>query len=94
VRGLGRGMSLQFPLDMAVMSKKATYWGLRSAGGEKLSQAQMQLFELEPVVSEMIEQAESEHAPLHRRPRNPLSIRVARSCRRIFIALSGFCPAH
>ena len=36
------------------------------AGGEKLSQAQMQLFALEPVVSEMIEQAESEHAPVHR----------------------------
>jgi transposase len=36
------------------------------AGGEKLSQAQMQLFELEPVVSEMIEQAESEHAAVHR----------------------------
>jgi len=36
------------------------------AGGEKLSQAQMQLFELEPVISEMIEQAESEHAPVHR----------------------------
>lgn len=30
------------------------------AGGEKLSQAQMQLFELEPVVSEMIEQSESD----------------------------------
>src|SRR5271166_169925 len=36
------------------------------AGGEKLSQAQMQLFELEAVVSEMIEQAESKHAPMHR----------------------------
>jgi transposase len=36
------------------------------AGGEKLSHTQMQLFELEPVVSEMIEQAESEHAPVHR----------------------------
>jgi transposase len=36
------------------------------AGGEKLSQAQMQLFELEPVVSEMTEQAESEHAQVHR----------------------------
>ena len=35
-------------------------------GGERLSQAQMQLFELEPVVSELIEQAESEHAPVHR----------------------------
>jgi transposase len=35
-------------------------------GGEKLSQAQLELFELEPVVSEMIEQVESEHAPVHR----------------------------
>jgi transposase len=35
------------------------------AGGEKLSQAQMQLFELEPVASEVIEQAESELAPTH-----------------------------
>jgi len=35
------------------------------AGGEKLSRAQMQLFELEPVASEMIEEAESEHAPVH-----------------------------
>jgi transposase len=36
------------------------------AGGEKLSQAQMQLFELEPVVSEMIEQVESKPEPVHR----------------------------
>ena len=36
------------------------------AGGEKLSHAQLELFELEPVVSEMTEQAESEHAPVHR----------------------------
>jgi transposase len=36
------------------------------AAGEKLSDAQLELFELEPVVSEMIEQAESEHAPVHR----------------------------
>jgi transposase len=36
------------------------------AGGEKLSQTQMQLFELAPVVSEMIEQAEIEHAPVRR----------------------------
>jgi transposase len=28
------------------------------------------------------------------RPRNPSSIRVAKSCRPIFLALSGFCPAH
>jgi transposase len=34
--------------------------------GEKLLHRQMELFELEPVVSEMIEQAESEHAPVHR----------------------------
>jgi hypothetical protein len=32
------------------------------AGGEKLSHAQLELFELAPVVSEMIEQSESEHA--------------------------------
>jgi Transposase C of IS166 homeodomain len=38
------------------------------AGGEKLSHAQMELFELEPVVCEMIEQAESEHAPVRRSP--------------------------
>ena len=36
------------------------------AGGEKLSQAQMQLFALEPVAIEILEQAESEHAPVHR----------------------------
>jgi len=36
------------------------------AGGEKLSQAQMQLFEPEPVVSEVIEQAEGEQAPAPR----------------------------
>ena len=36
------------------------------AGGEKLSHAQMQLFELEPVISEMTEQAENERAPAHR----------------------------
>jgi len=35
------------------------------AGGEKLSQAQMQLFELQRVVSEMTEQAKSEHAQVH-----------------------------
>jgi len=34
------------------------------ACGEKLSHAQMELFELEPVVSEVIGQAESEHAPV------------------------------
>src|SRR5271157_3987208 len=32
----------------------------------------MQLFELEPVVSEMIEQAESEHAPVHRPTKKPV----------------------
>ena len=39
------------------------------AGGEKLSQTQLELFELEPVVSEVAVQAESEHAPV-RRPTN------------------------
>jgi len=41
------------------------------AGGERLSQAQMQLFELAPVVSEMIEQAVGEHAPKHRSTKKP-----------------------
>ena len=36
------------------------------AGGEKLSHAQMELFELEPVVSEVIVQGESERAPVLR----------------------------
>jgi transposase len=36
------------------------------AGGEKLSHAQMELFELEPVFSEMVEQEESERAPVRR----------------------------
>jgi len=36
------------------------------AGGEKLSHAQMELFELDPVVSEMIEQGESDRAPVWR----------------------------
>jgi transposase len=36
------------------------------ASGEKLSHAQMELFEREPVVSEMIEQAESEQTPARR----------------------------
>ncbi len=36
------------------------------AGSEKLSHAQLELFELEPVVSEMTEQAESERTPAHR----------------------------
>ena len=35
------------------------------AGGEKLSHAQLELFELEPVVNEMIEQSEREHARVH-----------------------------
>jgi hypothetical protein len=34
------------------------------AGDEKLARAQMELFELNPVVSEVIEQAESERAPV------------------------------
>ncbi len=36
------------------------------AGGEKLSHAQMELFELEPVVSEVIVPGESERAPVRR----------------------------
>ncbi len=41
------------------------------AGGEKLSQGQMVLFELAPVVSEMIEQVESECAPVRRSTSRP-----------------------
>jgi transposase len=45
------------------------------AGGEKLSQAQMELFALEPVVSELIVQGESEPAlvrhPTHRSCKHP-----------------------
>src|ERR1019366_6111171 len=36
------------------------------AGGEKLSHAQLDLFEMEPVASEIIEQSESERTPVHR----------------------------
>ena len=36
------------------------------AGGEKLPHAQLELFEPEPVISEMIEQAESKPQPVHR----------------------------
>ncbi len=36
------------------------------AGGEKLSQAQMELFALEPVVSEVMVQAENEPTPVRR----------------------------
>ncbi len=39
------------------------------AGGEKLSRAQLELFELEPVASEMIAQSEREHARVHHSPR-------------------------
>jgi hypothetical protein len=62
--------------------------------GEKLSHAQMQLFELEPVVSEMIEQEESEHAPVHRSTKSRPSIQAARNCLPIFLAWSGFCLAR
>src|SRR5258708_4922149 len=74
------------------------------ASGEKLSDAQLELFELEPVVSEIVEQAESAHALSSRRrartrqriarPRNPSSIPGARSCLRTFRASNGFCLAH
>jgi hypothetical protein len=80
---------LQYPeLRIRVLEERLRLMRIEKygAGGEGLSQAQMQLFELEPVVSEMIEQAEREHAPAHPRLRNPSSIRVARSCLRIFLA--------
>ena len=39
------------------------------AGGEKLSNAQMELFELEPVVREVIAEAEGEGDPVHQLPK-------------------------
>ena len=55
-------------LSIRVLEERLRLMGFEKYGtaGEKLSHAQMQLFELEPIVSEMIEQAESEHAPAHR----------------------------
>jgi len=53
------------------------------AGGEKLCQLQMQLFEPEPVVSQMIEQAEPEHAPVRRPTKGPASIQAGRNCLRV-----------
>ena len=64
------------------------------AGGEKLSHAQLELFELEPVVNEMIEQSRESTRGCITRPGHPANIPAARNCLRIFLALSGFCPAH
>ena len=61
------------------------------AGGERLSQAQMQLFKLEPAVSEMIEQAENEQVPAHRSTKKSIK---HPGCQRTFLALSEFCSAH
>ena len=55
------------------------------AAGEKLSDAQMELFELEPVVSELIVQAETA-LTCGARPIDPANIRAARNCLRIFLA--------
>ena len=57
------------------------------AGGEKLSQAHMQLFEHRPVVSEMFEQGESQHAPVHLLDEEiGQAVRAARSGLQIFYA--------
>ena len=56
------------------------------AGGEKLSQAQMQLFEHEPLVSEGPSSRRVSTRQCIARYGNHTSIRVARSCRRIFLA--------
>jgi len=55
------------------------------AGGEKLSHAQMELFELEPVVSEVIVPGESERRCGARRT-DPASIQAGSICLRIFLA--------
>jgi hypothetical protein len=56
------------------------------AGGEKLSHAQMELFELEPVVSEVIVQAERSVRRYGAQRRDRANIRAARNCLRIFLA--------
>ena len=62
------------------------------AGGEKLSQAQMQLFDLVPVVSEIVEQSESDYAPVHRSTKRS-GKQAARSCLQTFLAWR-FCLAR
>src|ERR1700730_1906482 len=54
------------------------------AGREKLSHAQLELFELEPVVSEMIERRRESTRGCITRPGHPPSIQAARNCLRIF----------
>jgi hypothetical protein len=55
-------------LRIRVLEERLRLMGIEKyrAGGERLSQAQMQLFELEPAVSETTEQVESENVPVHR----------------------------
>ena len=64
------------------------------AGGEKLSQAQMQLFDLEPVISEMTEQAESELAPAHRSSKKSAKHPGRQELPANFLASSGFYLAR
>ena len=58
-------------------------------GSEKLSAVQLELLELEPGVSSVEVQAESEREPVAARARDAASIRVGRRCRRICRASSG-----
>ena len=51
----------------------------------------MQLFELEPVVSEMTEQAESRHAPVHRSTKKSVKHPGRQELPANLLALSGFC---
>ena len=51
---------------MRFNSESSPEWAPEFLSGVKLSQVQMQLFELEPVISEMTQQAKSEHAPTPR----------------------------
>ncbi len=64
------------------------------AASEKLSDAQLKLFEHEPIISEVIMEAENNAERVHRSTKKSVKHPGTRSCRRIFLALSGFCPAH
>ena len=63
------------------------------AGGEKLCHAQMELFALEPVLSEVTEQAKSEYTPVRCSTTDPTSIRAARNCLRSS-SRERILPAH
>ena len=63
-------------------------------GSNKLSDAQLELLELEPGVSSAEIQAESERPAVQPRRRRSANIQGGRNCRRIFRASSGSWPVR